>query len=136
MSEYNKNAAEHVESALLTITPALQKLDWSHGFTRDDLQTQITDFPHILYLRLPASKHFLAAHEVEQAILHAISRGEGEFMPDVTSAEEREVRAAGGPPMWGNDPLLSGLSQESSSATDTEGLDVSQDELSQYDSNK
>lgn len=127
MNEREKQTGAEIAAALQVATPALNQLDWSHGLTRDDIQARMPDFPHVLYLRLPASKHFGSAQEVEQMIRVAEARAEDAFAEDEDVAEEREALADGGPPAWGNDPLLSGLTQPSGSATDTEGLDASGD---------
>ncbi len=120
MSERQSHTNRRVISALLVAEPALQRLDWSRGLTRSDILVHIPDFPHLLYLRLPSSKRFASAHEVVREICNADARADGEFTGSEDLLDEREVLDFGGPPAWGDDPLLSGLSQPGGSATDTE----------------
>ena len=124
-----------ISAAIARVRPELERLDWGeHGLTRQDLQDRLADFPHVLYLQLPASKRFRSAAETLHAIDVEYERADGEFFDNAASLpDERMVREDGGPPAWGNDPLLAGGSEESGSATDTEGLDASQDENSQLE---
>ena len=129
MSEHERERryAAEIESALLIATPSLQQLDWAQSLTRDGIQERITGFPHILYLRLPASKRFSSATEVTQAIRLSEAVAEDAFGDDEAVAAERDVRSYGGPPAWGSDPLVAGLTQDSGSDTDTKGLDAGLD---------
>ena len=84
----------------------LSLLDWLHGLTRNDIKAAYPAFPQTLYLRLPDSKRFSSPEEVLHAARTAPSRAEGDFMganpalPSNLSVEE------GGPPDWGNSPLV------------------------------
>lgn len=102
---------------------ALSPLNWSGGLTRDDIRTQAPTFPYALWLKLPASKRFQSADEMLKYAVEAGARADGEFGDVVDVAEEREVLDLGGPPAWGDDPLLAGEDQPGGSATDTQGLE-------------
>ncbi len=137
MEDHQSVHNAQTSAAIAKVRPELEQIDWGeHGLTRQDLQDRLPDFPHVLYLHLPASKRFRNAAELIHAIDVDFDRAEGEFFDSAEAAtlpDEREVREDGGPPAWGQDPLLAGGSEASGSATDTEGLDASLDENSQLD---
>lgn len=95
------------ESDIETLALRLMELDFGpQGLTRDQLRRRIKDLPEALYLRLPASRHYLSADEVLRDAGSAPSRAEGEYTganPDIPEAESLDE---GGPPAWGGDPLL------------------------------
>jgi hypothetical protein len=99
--------ASVAEGDLETLTLRLMDLDFgSQGLTRDHLRRRIKDLPDALFLRLPASRHYLSAAEVLRDAGSAPSRAEGEYTganPDIPEAESLDE---GGPPAWGGDPLL------------------------------
>lgn len=99
----------------------LARLDWARGLTRNDLKASSPNFPHELYLRLPDSKCFHSPAEVLRAAWLAPSRAEGDFLgvsPDVPASRSVEE---GGPPAWGNSPLVTpGGTIDSGSAEDRE----------------
>ena len=97
------------------------RLDWAGGFTRNDLKTACPTLPQMLYLRLPDSKRFYSPAEVLQAARLAPSRAEGDFLgANPTLPANRSVEE-GGPPAWGEDPLLTlGATIDSGSAEDRE----------------
>ncbi len=84
----------------------LARLNWGHGLTRNDIKAAYPAFPHALFLRLPDSKRFNSPEEVLHAARIAPSRAEGDFMgaePDLPSKLSVEE---GGPPDWGDSPLV------------------------------
>jgi hypothetical protein len=84
----------------------LARLDWTHGLTRNDIKAAYSAFPQPLYLRLPDSKRFNSPEDVLHAARNAPSRAEGDFMgasPDLPATLSVEE---GGPPDWGNSPLV------------------------------
>ncbi len=84
----------------------LAQLDWAHGLTRNDIKAAYSAFPQALYLRLPDSKRFSSPEEVLHTARTAPSRAEGDFMgasPDLPTNLSVEE---GGPPDWGNSPLV------------------------------
>ncbi len=106
---------------LMAMIGRLAQLDWAHGLTRNDIKAAYPDFPQEVYLRLPDSKRFGAPEEVLRAARIAPSRAEGEFLgaaPDIPANLSVED---GGPPAWGEDPLLTpGATIDSGSAEDRE----------------
>jgi hypothetical protein len=106
---------------LRALTTRLSQLDWQHGLTRNDIKAAYPDFPQPLYLRLPDSKRFSSPAEVLRAARLAPSRAEGDFLgaaPDIPASLSVEE---GGPPAWGEDPLVTpGGSIDSGSAEDRE----------------
>jgi hypothetical protein len=103
----------------------LRQLHWAHGLTRNEIKASYPHFPQPLYLRLPDSKRFSSPEEVLQAARLAPSRAEGEFLgaapgiPNNLSVEE------GGPPAWGESPLVTpGSTIDSGSAEDREELET------------
>ncbi|HEY7124801.1 MAG TPA: hypothetical protein VH540_12675 [Ktedonobacterales bacterium] len=84
----------------------LARIDWAHGLTRNDIKAAYPAFPQALFLRLPDSKRFNSPEEVLHAARTAPSRAEGDFMgaePDFPSKRSVEE---GGPPDWGDSPLV------------------------------
>jgi hypothetical protein len=84
----------------------LAQLTWGRGLTRNDIKAAYPAFPQALYLRLPDSKRFSSPEEVLHTARIAPSRAEGDFLganpelPSTLSVEE------GGPPDWGDSPLV------------------------------
>ncbi len=118
---------EQILRALASLQPQLTALDWSHGLTRDDLRATLPDLPQALYLHMPASKRFSDSRQLAQVIIDEMQLADAEA---VEVSAENEALALGGPPAWGADPLLGGTRQESGSATDTQGLDQTNDQPS------
>ena len=127
MHESSTWTREQVTQALAALQPRLSALAWGNGLTRDDLLAAIPDLPRPLYLHMPASKRFTDLRDLAHVILNEMRLvdAEADSLP-----VEAETMALGGPPTWGEDPLLAGTRQESGSATDTQGLDVSTDQQS------
>lgn len=95
------------DSNRLTMTPEevleagarLERLDWGHGLTRDEIRLRCRELPLGIYLRLPDSKRFHSPVEALHEAGVAPSRSEGDFLganPNIPDAEED-----GGPPAWG-----------------------------------
>ena len=84
----------------------LAQIDWARGLTRNDIKAAWPEFPQKVYLHLPDSKRFRSPVEVLRVARIASSRAEGDFLgpapliPTDLSLEE------GGPPGWGNSPLV------------------------------
>jgi hypothetical protein len=134
MNQNSATISQKLQTALDQVRSQLNALAWDQGLTRNDIRAQIPDFPLILYLRLPDAKRYLSAREVAHAVLTATQRADGEFLTPDASVElpsEQEMRDMGAPPAWGQDPLLAGGTEDSGSATDTEGLDAGTDENSE-----
>ena len=113
---------EHLQPAdQPDVARQLAQLNWAHGLTRNDIKAVYPEFPQALYLHLPDSKRFSSPNEVLLAARRAPSRAEGDFLgaepdlPALLSVEE------GGPPAWGNSPLVTpGGMIDSGSAEDKE----------------
>jgi hypothetical protein len=118
--------------AALILTPeelaeaeqTLAQLDWGEeGLTRDEIREHYPKLPSALYLRLPASKHFISANDVFHNVADSKERAEGEIPGDSAESPEAESLGDGGPPAWGPDPIYSNRGKEDGgSAEDTEGL--------------
>ncbi len=109
---------------LETITLRLMELDYgTDGLTRDQIRKHYRDLPEVIYLRMPASRHFLSAEEAMRDALDARSRAEGESLDEQPNLPERDSIEDGGPPAWGGDPLFTrdGV-EDGGSAEDTDGL--------------
>ncbi len=104
---------------------ALGQMDFGDdGLTRDEIRAHYHALPRAIYLRLPASKHFIHAGEVLQEAEIAPSRAEGEFLGAHPDLHEAEVIEEGGPPLWGPTPLFTpGGVVHGGSTEDTEGLE-------------
>jgi hypothetical protein len=78
-----------------------------HGLTRNDLRRRVPDFPEQVYLRLPDSKRFRSVDEIlDQTGWHALARADGEFVDSLDAVPAAGATADGGPPAWGNSPLV------------------------------
>jgi hypothetical protein len=84
----------------------LARMNWAHGLTRSDIKAAYPAFPHALYLRLPDSKRFNSPDEVLHTARTALSRAEGDFMGAAPDLPSRLSVEEGGPPDWGNSPLV------------------------------
>jgi hypothetical protein len=84
----------------------LTQLDWAHGLTRSDIKTAYPDFPQPIYLRLPDSKRFHSPQEVFHAARLAPSRAEGDFLGTAPMIPANRSVEEGGPPAWGESPLV------------------------------
>jgi len=84
----------------------LCELDWSKGYTRDDLRAANPELPLAIYLRLPDSKRFTSTGEVLHEAGLASSRAEGDFMGAKPDYPAEQSVADGGPPGWGTDDAL------------------------------
>jgi hypothetical protein len=91
-----------------TLRRLLRGVDFGeHGLTRNDLRQRVPDFPGQVYLRLPDSKRYRSVEEVlDQTGWHSLSRAEGEFTDPLDSIPAAGATADGGPPAWGNSPLV------------------------------
>lgn len=76
------------------------------GLTRDQIRDQYRDLPEEVYLRLPASRHYLDAEEVLRDAGDSRSRAEGDFLGPHPDIPERASMEDGGPPAWGGTPLF------------------------------
>jgi hypothetical protein len=117
-----------LRDAMVQVRGRLDVLEWEHGLTRNDIRAQVPDFPMLLYLRLPDSKRFTGPQEMWETARNALIRADGEFVGDNaadTLPSAQEIEDIGAPAAWGDDPLLEGETEDSGSATDTEGLDPS-----------
>lgn len=77
------------------------------GLTRNELRQQVPDFPEQVYLRLPDSKRYRSLDDVlDQTGWHSLSRAEGEFTDPLDSIPASGATDDGGPPAWGNSPLV------------------------------
>lgn len=104
-----------------TLALRLMELDYGpDGLTRDQLRRRLKDLPEALYLRLPASRHYLDASAVLRDAGSAPSRSEGDFLGPNPGIPDAESVDDGGPPAWGPTPLLTrdGV-EDSGSAEDT-----------------
>ncbi len=115
---------------LETVSLHLMELDYgAEGLTRDQIRKRFHDLPEAIYLRMPASRHFLTAAEALRDVAFSRSRAEGDFLgarPDIPDAESV---ADGGPPAWGGDPLLTiDAVTDGGSAEDTQGLSLAESE--------
>lgn len=80
----------------------------AHGLTRNELRERVPDFPEQVYLRLPDSKRFRSTDEVlDETGWHALARAEGEFVDALDSVPATGAMSEGGPPAWGDSPLIS-----------------------------
>lgn len=132
-SQEDQDLANQLRPAIEQSRAALEALDWTHGLTRNDMRAQVPHLPQVLYLHLPDSKRFMSADQVFHAALNALARANGEFFDEEDSAEmpsDRDLADSGAPPAWGEDTILSGSTESGTSATDTDGLDSANDELS------
>jgi hypothetical protein len=78
-----------------------------HGLTRNELRQRVPAFPEQVYLRLPDSKRFRSVEEIlEQTGWHALARADGEFVDSLDAIPATGATAEGGPPAWGNSPLV------------------------------
>ena len=78
-----------------------------HGLTRNELREHVPNFPRQVYLRLPDSKRYRSVDEVlDQTGWHALARAEGEFSDALDSVPAAGATADGGPPAWGESPLV------------------------------
>jgi hypothetical protein len=137
MNSDDATARKLLHDAALQARPQLAQLQWGQGLTRDDVRQRWSKFPQALYLRLPASKRFMNGDDLLRAAANFSTRAEGEFTDVHTTpaelAEEREVMDLGGPPAYGADMTLAGDTEQSGSATDTAGLDPTEDSQSQFE---
>lgn len=128
MTQSSDVTPQMLRDAMVQMRGQLDVLDWEHGLTRNDIRDQVPDFPMILYLRLPDSKRFTSPHEMWETARTALIRADGEFVGDNaadTLPSPQEIQDIGAPAAWGDDPMLAGETENSGSATDTEGLDPS-----------
>src|SRR5215472_11400319 len=94
-------------TALRDVRRELQKLDFSHGLTRDDLLRLMPHLPHEVYLELPASKRFRNADEIVHDAVNSGYRSEGEVVPeDFDLFGSHGAESDGGPSAWGDDPIV------------------------------
>jgi hypothetical protein len=84
----------------------MTQLDWAQGLTRNEIKAVYPDFPQELYLLLPDSKRFRSPQEVFQAARLAPSRAEGDFLGAAPMFPARRSVEEGGPPAWGESPLV------------------------------
>ncbi|HLW01106.1 MAG TPA: hypothetical protein VKT82_20785 [Ktedonobacterales bacterium] len=91
---------------LRTLAAQLAQIDWSRGLTRNDIKAVYPDFPQQMYLRLPDSKRFSSAQEMFLAARLAPSRAEGDFLGASPMVPARMSVEEGGPPDWGDSPLV------------------------------
>lgn len=91
---------------LRTLAAQLAQIDWSQGLTRNDIKAKYPGFPQQLYLRLPDSKRFSSPQEVFLAARLAPSRAEGDFLGAAPIVPTRTSVEEGGPPDWGESPLV------------------------------
>jgi hypothetical protein len=126
MTQSGDVTPQMLRDAMAQVRGRLDVLEWEHGLTRHDISHHVPDFPMILFLRLPDSKRFGSPQEVWDAASTSLIRANGEFVGDDaadTLPSPQEIQDIGAPAAWGDDPLLAGETEESGSATDTEGLD-------------
>ncbi len=103
----------------------LAQLDWAHGLTRNDIKTAYPDFPQQVYLRLPDSKRFGSPQETLRAASLAANRAEGDFLGAMPDIPARLSVEEGGPPAWGESPLVTpGGAIDSGSAEDRQEPEV------------
>jgi|SRR6185437_17172894 len=106
---------------LRTLSNHLAQFDWTRGLTRNDIRAVYPDFPQQLYLLLPDSKRFSSPQEVFFAARLAPSRAEGDFLGAAPIIPARRSVEDGGPPAWGDSPLVTpGGLIDSGSAEDRE----------------
>lgn len=99
----------------------LGQLDWTQGLTRNDIKTAYPEFPRQIYLLLPDSKRFQSPEEVFATARLAPSRAEGDFLGSTPDIPARTSVEEGGPPAWGDSPLVTpGGAIDSGSAEDRE----------------
>ena len=110
---------QSIIAGLSDICTQLDRLDWQYPLTRDDIRQQWEDFPMYVYLHLPAARRFTTTADVRRLLIRAKLRA-GSDSVEAEIPDEGMVRTHGGPPAWGPDPLIAGVSQESGSATDIE----------------
>jgi hypothetical protein len=86
----------------------LRSVDYGeHGLTRNELRDRVPNFPEQVYLRLPDSKRFRSPEEIlDQTGWHALARADGEFVDPLDAIPASGATADGGPPAWGNSPLV------------------------------
>ncbi len=111
--------------AVRTLLAHMAQLDWSGGLTRNDIKAKYPDFPQQLYLRLPDSKRFSSPQEMLQAARLAPSRAEGDFLGAEPLIPARISVEDGGPPDWGDSPLVTpGGLLDSGSAEDRDKPEI------------
>ena len=86
----------------------LQAVDFGqHGLTRNELRERVPNFPEQVYLRLPDSKRYRSVEDIlDQTGWHSLARADGEFVDPLDSIPAAGATVDGGPPAWGNSPLV------------------------------
>ena len=86
----------------------LEHLDFGpHGLTRHEIRDRAPRLPADIYLRLPDSKRFRSVEEIlDQTGWHSLARAEGEFVDPLDSVPSAGATGDGGPPAWGESPLI------------------------------
>jgi hypothetical protein len=97
---------QHQPDELHELVEQLARLDWTHSLTRNDIKAGYPAFPQTLYLHLPDSKRFESPQEVVHAARLAPSRAEGDFLGSAPAIPAALSVEEGGPPAWGNSPLI------------------------------
>lgn len=78
-----------------------------YGLTRHELRARVPQLPEQVYLRLPDSKRFRSVAEIlDQTGWQALARADGEFIDSLDAVPAAGATADGGPPAWGNSPLV------------------------------
>jgi len=94
------------QDELQKLVAQLARLDWARGLTRSQIKAGYPAFPQAIYLHLPDSQRFESPEEMLHAARVAASRAEGDFLGPTPQIPARRSIEDGGPPAWGNSPLV------------------------------